>query len=77
MVTECAEIAGAMEDFEAARCEAAKKTVWYLGGCNSWYLDKQGIPGSWPWNYSRFVEQMREPLWAAFYLVKTPQCDAV
>ncbi len=56
----------AMEKFEAARAEAAKQTVWYKGGCNSWYLDAQGIPASWPWTYYRFVEMMSEPDWSAF-----------
>ena len=53
----------AMENFERARAEAAKKTVWYHGGCHSWYLDKQGIPASWPWTYSRFVSEMEAPDW--------------
>ena len=44
-----------------ARVEAAKQTVWYTGGCKSWYLDAEGIPASWPWNYSRFVEEMSAP----------------
>ncbi len=58
----------AMEKFEAARAEAAKQTVWYKGGCNSWYLDAKGIPASWPWTYSRFVEMMSAPDWGAFDL---------
>jgi cation diffusion facilitator CzcD-associated flavoprotein CzcO len=59
----------AMEEFETARAEAAKKTVWYNGGCNSWYLDAQGIPASWPWTYSRFVSEMQAPNWAHFECV--------
>ncbi|HHX34229.1 MAG TPA: NAD(P)/FAD-dependent oxidoreductase, partial [Gammaproteobacteria bacterium] len=51
----------ATEDFDATRVEAAKKTIWYTGGCQSWYLDAEGIPASWPWNYSRFVEVMKKP----------------
>ena len=61
---ECKEISTtreAMENFDAARVEAAKQTVWYTGGCKSWYLDAEGIPASWPWNYSRFVEEMSAP----------------
>jgi cation diffusion facilitator CzcD-associated flavoprotein CzcO len=53
--------AQATEEFDAARIEAAKKTIWYTGGCQSWYLDAEGIPASWPWNYSRFVEVMKTP----------------
>ena len=56
----------AMERFENARTEAAKQTVWFQGGCNSWYLDSRGIPASWPWTYSRFVEEMEAPRWEDF-----------
>jgi cation diffusion facilitator CzcD-associated flavoprotein CzcO len=56
----------AMEAFDTARIEAAKQTVWYTGGCNSWYLDAEGIPASWPWTYSRFVRDMSAPDPAAF-----------
>jgi cation diffusion facilitator CzcD-associated flavoprotein CzcO len=56
----------AMDNFEQARRAAAKNTVWYLGGCNSWYLDAQGIPASWPWTYSKFVAMMAAPDWSAF-----------
>jgi len=56
----------AMLEFETARDEAAKKTVWFNGGCNSWYLDERGIPASWPWNYSRFVQEMKTPNWSHF-----------
>jgi cation diffusion facilitator CzcD-associated flavoprotein CzcO len=51
----------AMQSFEEERTAAAKKTVWYNGGCKSWYLDAQGVPASWPWNYSRFVAEMEAP----------------
>lgn len=53
----------ALEAFEEERIAAAKTTVWYTGGCKSWYLDDQGIPSSWPWNFSRFVDEMKEPRW--------------
>jgi cation diffusion facilitator CzcD-associated flavoprotein CzcO len=68
---ECGEIssrAGALEKFEEERIAAAKKTVWFNGGCRSWYLDSEGIPSSWPWNYSRFVAAMVQPDWNAFEL---------
>ncbi len=56
----------AMQNFDEARVEAAKKTIWYTGGCQSWYLDVDGVPASWPWNYSRFVEEMKTPKWQHF-----------
>lgn len=51
----------AMDDFEKDRSEAARNTVWYRGGCNSWYLDDRGIPASWPWTYEHFVQKMASP----------------
>jgi cation diffusion facilitator CzcD-associated flavoprotein CzcO len=50
----------AMEEFEAARVEASKKTVW-VTGCQSWYLDDRGIPAVWPWTFDRFREAMSAP----------------
>jgi len=59
----------ALQQFEAERREAAKRTVWYTGGCHSWYLDETGVPASWPWTYSRFVQEMHAPRWDDFDLV--------
>ncbi len=64
----CAEISAgraAMDAFEAARTEAASKTVW-VTGCNSWYLDDRGIPATWPWSFDRFREEMRAPALASY-----------
>ncbi|MEP1593580.1 MAG: NAD(P)/FAD-dependent oxidoreductase [Halieaceae bacterium] len=65
-VDEISPLPQSMTDFEAERVAAAKKTVWYKGGCKSWYLDKNGIPSSWPWTYSRFASAMAQPDWTAF-----------
>ncbi len=59
----------ATNEYEIARETAAKKTVWYLGGCNSWYLNSAGIPASWPWTYGRFVEAMQKPALEDFEVV--------
>jgi cation diffusion facilitator CzcD-associated flavoprotein CzcO len=53
--------------FEAAREEAAKRTVWTTG-CRSWYLDDRGIPAVWPWTFDRFREEMARPKLEAFAL---------
>ena len=58
----------ALTDYEERRSTAAKQTVWYQGGCQSWYLDSRGIPASWPWTFSDFVAAMREPDWQHFDL---------
>ena len=66
---ECSEICArkeALAQFEIERIAAAKTTVWFTGGCRSWYLDAEGIPSSWPWDYQRFVREMREPNWGAY-----------
>jgi cation diffusion facilitator CzcD-associated flavoprotein CzcO len=50
----------ALEDFEVARVEASKKTIW-VTGCQSWYLDDRGVPAVWPWPFDRFRTEMRAP----------------
>ncbi len=60
---ECTAVApsmAALEDYEARRFEAAKRTV-FASGCNSWYLDKDGVPQVWPWSYDYFREVMARP----------------
>ena len=51
----------ATEEFDAERIEAAKKTIW-ASGCNSWYLDADGIPAAWPFTFDRFTEEMEKPI---------------
>jgi len=50
----------AMSRFEAERIEAARNTVW-ASGCNSWYLDADGVPASWPFSWQRFLDEMTRP----------------
>ncbi len=50
----------AMEQFDADRKKAAMKTIW-ASGCNSWYLDADGVPAAWPWTFDRFIEEMAKP----------------
>lgn len=62
-VGQCREIspnAHATEAFEKKRSDAARKSIWATG-CKSWYLDKHGVPASWPWSPSRFFEEMNRP----------------
>ncbi|MBI2704746.1 MAG: NAD(P)/FAD-dependent oxidoreductase [Actinobacteria bacterium] len=59
----CREISathGALDEWETAREEAAKKTVW-VTGCRSWYLDDRGIPAAWPWRFTKFRDDMATP----------------
>ena len=50
----------ALADFERAREEAARHTVW-VTGCRSWYLDDRGLPAVWPWSFVRFRDAMKAP----------------
>ena len=55
----------AFAEQEAARVAAHRNTIW-SSGCNSYYLDRTGVPIVWPWPYERFREQTRTPDFAAF-----------
>ena len=57
----------ATEAHEAARVEAAGKTVWATG-CNSWYLDDRGVPMAWPWPFQEFQRRMATPDLDAYLL---------
>lgn len=46
--------------YEERRVEAAKHTVFGTG-CTSWYLDAEGVPGTWPWSYDAFAKAMQRP----------------
>ncbi len=37
-----------------------QNTVW-VSGCSSWYLDQNGNPAMWPWDFERFETEMAEP----------------
>lgn len=50
----------ALARFEEQRQDAGRKTVW-VTGCDSWYLDKKGVPTSWTFSYDRFVQEMTSP----------------
>jgi hypothetical protein len=58
----------AAEAFQTSLREAMKGTVW-LTGCNSWYLDPDGVPTLWPWSAKRFHQVMRSPDFADFDLI--------
>lgn len=46
-----------------------KDTVW-LGGCNSWYLDKDGDPILWPYTWEQWEKEMARPVLGEFLLSK-------
>lgn len=59
----------AMVDYEQRRVAAARTTI-FGSGCNSWYLDSQGVPATWPWSFEAFVDAMKSPLRDAFSLIQ-------
>jgi cation diffusion facilitator CzcD-associated flavoprotein CzcO len=62
-VGKCKEIdvkQAALDQFDIDRIAAAKTTIWATG-CNSWYLDSEGVPATWPWSRDRFKEEMKAP----------------
>lgn len=46
--------------YERDRRDASRATIW-MSGCDSWYLDRRGIPATWPWTFDRFREAMSKP----------------
>lgn len=59
--------AEATRRYNAQLREALKGTVW-VSGCNSWYLDQNGLPALWPWSYGRYRQEMRKPALEEFVL---------
>lgn len=50
----------AIDEFNAYVKAGLKNTTW-VGGCQSWYLDKDGDPILWPYTWKRWVKEMAEP----------------
>ena len=44
-------------------------TVW-LTGCDSWYLDKNGVPSSWPWTASKFRNDLKTPDYSEYEMTR-------
>lgn len=55
-----APIARVSEQLEDELSNAMEGTVW-VTGCNSWYLDENGIPDTWPSTPARFRDYLRSP----------------
>jgi len=50
----------AMTRFNAYLRDGMADTAW-MGGCQSWYLDADGIPALWPYSWMQWVKEMAEP----------------
>jgi len=55
----------AYQSYEARRIAAARKTI-FGAGCTNWYLDKTGVPATWPWGYQAFSDAMAAPVSGEF-----------
>lgn len=60
----------AFAEYNAAMAEAVKSTVWFTGGCKSWYFDKSGLPNLYPWFPLRYLKEMRNPVLSEYRLIK-------
>jgi cation diffusion facilitator CzcD-associated flavoprotein CzcO len=49
---------------------AIKKTVWVTGGCNSWYIDKSGLPNLYPWKPMQYLREMQQPVYDEYRLIR-------
>ena len=58
----------ALDNFDKARIAAAKKSI-FGSGCQSWYLDSQGVPATWPWTRAQFKDAMHKPDFSAFHMI--------
>lgn len=57
--------------------ERMKRTVWNTGGCNSWYLDENGVNTTiWPGTTTEFRGATRRVDLAEYEVVRPPKADA-
>ncbi len=69
----CREISAsrtATDRFNASIRAAMKGTIW-VTGCQSWYLDSEGVPATWPWSVQRYRDEMQRPDFADFERLPT------
>ena len=67
----------ATEAFNATvRAAFPGKILWAIGGCDSWYIGRDGIPNLWPWPSKEFHRQLKEPQLDEFELrARVPATD--
>lgn len=68
-----AAIAPSKEAYEAYNAKmnvAVKNTVWYTGGCDSWYIDKSGLPNLYPWSPEQYRVEMQNPDFDEYRLIE-------
>lgn len=61
----------AFDRYNAEMSKAIQGTVWATGGCDSWYVDKSGIPNLYPWRPRRFRSEMANPQFSEYRLISS------
>jgi cation diffusion facilitator CzcD-associated flavoprotein CzcO len=51
----------AFNEYNATLSEQIKTTVWYNGGCDSWYFDKSGKPNLYSFPPQQYLKDMHSP----------------
>ena len=59
----------AFEAYNRKMSAAVKRTIWFTGGCQSWYLDPDGVPNVYPWAPSQYRKDMHNPDFSEFHLI--------
>ena len=60
----------AFDAYNAEVREALPGTVWATGGCDSWYIDKTGLPNLYPWQAHRFKREMKRPDFSEYRMIE-------
>ena len=63
----------AFEKTNAEMAQAVTRTVWFTGGCDSWYLDATGKPNLYPFPTKRFRREMSHPDFSEFHLIRASE----
>ena len=62
--------ASAYDIYNAGMSEAIKNTVWFTGGCDSWYFDSSGLPNLYPYKPSQYLNDMQNPVFSEYELIR-------
>ena len=66
----------ACERFNQGLKAGMKDTIWVSGGCQSWYLDSDGDPLTWPYSSKRWRQEMETPNLEDFHVTAFAKEDS-
>ena len=58
----------AFDAYNVKMASEVKKTIWYTGGCDSWYLDPNGVPNIYPWTPGQYRREMQNPNFSEYHM---------